>query len=196
MTAEYDVHRKSYKYSIDDWQLLVNLLHEYSEKLLDISRKLPNSQRESKLKNRKKINTIKNQLVIAFSIIIPLIFLVYKNPTWIDYAKNHPESMAALSGVFLAGLMHLAEKKEHKENILHDLFLNIELMEKDGRVISSRLESAIRLTIAIADQVEISLAKKLEMDLRINDASYALECYYAVSGEEPSAYQTEYKHSD
>jgi hypothetical protein len=192
MTAEYDVHRKSYKYTIDDWQLLVNLLHEYSEKLLDISRQLTNS----KIESRKKPKVVKYRLVIACSIIIPLLLLIYKNQDWIDYAKNHPESMSALLGVFIALFARFSLNKEKENEDTEKLFFRVELSEKDARVISSRLESAIRLTIAVADQVEISLAKKLEMDLRINDASYALECYYAVSGEEPSTYQTEYKYSN
>jgi hypothetical protein len=192
MTAEYDVHRKSYKYTIDDWQLLVNLLHEYSQKLLIISRQLTNS----KIESRKKPKVVKYRLVIACSIIISLLLLIYKNQNWIDYAKNHTESIASLLGVFVALLATLFLNEEKKNEDTEKLFFRVELSEKDARVISSRLESAIRLTIAVADQVEISLAKKLEMDLRINDASYALECYYAVSGEKPSTYQTEYKYSN
>jgi hypothetical protein len=52
MAAEYDVHRKSYKYGLDDWQLLVNILHEYSEKLLVISRQLSNNKRHDTSKTK------------------------------------------------------------------------------------------------------------------------------------------------
>jgi hypothetical protein len=49
MTAEYDVHRESYKYSIDDWQLLVNILHEYGDKLTDLSRKISIEKTDARL---------------------------------------------------------------------------------------------------------------------------------------------------
>jgi hypothetical protein len=47
-------------------------------------------------------------------------------------------------------------------------------------MIANRLESAMRLTVEVADQVEANLARKLELDLRIDDASSALEYYYSV----------------
>jgi hypothetical protein len=55
-----------------------------------------------------------------------------------------------------------------------------DLLERDARMIATRLESAMRLTVEIADQVETNLARKLELDLRIDDASSALEYYYSI----------------
>jgi hypothetical protein len=63
-----------------------------------------------------------------------------------------------------------------------DLDVPIYLVENDARTMYSRLESAIRLTITVSDQVEISLAKKLEMDLRIDEARSALQYYESVVG--------------
>jgi predicted GTPase len=67
---------------------------------------------------------------------------------------------------------------------IRDRKLNIVICGAAGtgksRMIANRLESAMRLTVEIADRVETNLARKLELDLRIDDASSALDYYYSV----------------
>jgi hypothetical protein len=196
MAAEYDVHRKSYKYGLDDWQLLVNILHEYSEKLLIISRQLS----KNKSSSQSKIDVFFSWIFL-FNLLLTFLFILADIASkmnaslpWREFMKNHSTTVTVILSVVTVILLILPQRKNNSWNIPSDHFFSLELIEKDARVMSSRLESAIRLTIAVADQVEISLAKKLEMDLRIDEASYALECYYYVSGEKPSTYQDNHKY--
>ncbi len=204
MAAEYDVHRKSYKYGLDDWQLLVNILHEYSEKLLIVSRQLSKNKRNNPLKIKGVLNfeNYRYPLINLLSF-FPLSFATVsvitlsfsamnRNLTWQGFATSSGATIIVT--IICITLLQLSQRKSNSWNISDDHYFSLELIEKDARVMSSRLESAIRLTIAVADQVEISLAKKLEMDLRIDEASYALECYYSVSGEKPSTYQENHKY--
>jgi hypothetical protein len=200
MTAEYDVHRKSYKYSFEDWQLLVNILHEYSEKLLSISRQLSKNEKNS---NSTGVNSkrIVMRILSIFSVVGIVLLTVYsynRDKTLLmisSYLVTAIVSMTFSTSLFIALNSSLIKiTRKNTENVSDNICFSPELIKKDARVMASRLESAIRLTITVADQIEISLAKKLEMDLRIDEASYALECYYSVSGEEPRTYQVEHKY--
>jgi hypothetical protein len=179
MTAEYDIYRKSYKYSIDDWQLLVNILHEYGDKLTSLSRKI------SIEKNRRKIesnNTKVRIRVVFFTALILVLSLVLFFLTTKSFQSTSGylfllSGMSSISCIAL-GVMVLIVFRDRKE----DFDVPIYLVETDARMMSSRLESAIRLTITVSDQVEISLAKKLEMDLRIDEARSALQYYDSVVG--------------
>jgi hypothetical protein len=51
----------------------------------------------------------------------------------------------------------------------------INLLYDDAGSIADKLEKVMRVTIEIQDQLEINLARKLELDLRIADAQSALE---------------------
>jgi hypothetical protein len=70
------------------------------------------------------------------------------------------------------------EKSKFSTNINK---IESDLRAKDARLVAGKLESVMSLTVEIANQVEINLARKLELDLRITDASYALEYYYSVA---------------
>jgi hypothetical protein len=68
-------------------------------------------------------------------------------------------------------------------SLIRDYFLpktEYVLLERNARMMAGRLESVIRLTVVITDQVETNLARKLELDSRVDEASYALEYYYSV----------------
>jgi hypothetical protein len=56
----------------------------------------------------------------------------------------------------------------------------INLLYDDAGSIADKLEKVMRVTIEIQDQLEINLARKLELDLRIADAQSALEYCYSV----------------
>jgi hypothetical protein len=51
---------------------------------------------------------------------------------------------------------------------------------KNARSIADSLEKVMRVTVEIQDQIETNIARKLELDCRIADASAALELYYSI----------------
>jgi hypothetical protein len=164
MTAEYDIHRKSYKYSIDDWQLLANILHEYTDKLVGLSRQLS-----------KKKNAIYFRPLTILSIEALLLATAYNlaGQAIIQFISS-PIFVVIVSNIVVVNTRELIFGKDTKDLIRS--------LEKNASLMSFRLESAIKLTIAVSDQVEISLAKKLEMDLHIDEAISALDYYYSVVG--------------
>lgn len=178
MVAEYDIHRKSYKYGSEDWQLLVKILHDYSDKLMNLSHKL------SKEKNSYKFSKITapfTELLLTTLIIFVILFggtfsLISLN------VKNDASQAAAIAIATLAAATTIAVLLFTSMDISRSKRLTLKHLEKEARVLSSRLESTLILTISVADQVEISLAKKLEMDLYIDESSSALEYYHLISG--------------
>jgi uncharacterized protein YjbI with pentapeptide repeats len=177
MVAEYDIHRKSYKYGAEDWQLLVNILHDYSEKLVDLSHQL--SKEKNSYKLRVSTTLFMRLVLISLILSVLIIGLVSTYETVFFYYSLSRILITFLGLIFLiAGIIKILYDFTNKSNYLN---LTFKQLEKDNRVLASRLESALRLTISVADQVEISLAKKLEMDLYIDEASSALEYYYLIS---------------
>ncbi len=186
MTAEYDITRKSYKYSIDDWQLLVNILHEYGDKLTSLSRRISMEKNRPGIEFRTlmlRIRAIVYITLFLLSLLIAL-FLVKRKYLLADAITGSIDVGSMSFYIFYAMIIPacliivVILTKNRKE----DTDIPINLIEGDAIMMSSRLESAIRLTIAVSDQVEISLAKKLEMDLRIDEAKSALDYYYSVVG--------------
>lgn len=196
MSASQDASQKFHKYDSDDRQLLVGLLHEYSDKLIETSREVA--------RTRAKISAIETTIVLpAFILSWSFSYLLFR--VIISYVKTDRELNSfstnlyfALSNesillstllcstfILLPGVLFFL----NKSNMLnffyftsHDRLRKIEndLLERDARMIANRLESAMRLTVEVADRAETNLARKLELDLRIDDASSALEYYYSV----------------
>jgi hypothetical protein len=179
MTAEYDIHRKSYKYSTEDWQLLVNILHEYGDKLTNLSRKISIEKYRVELSRSRRISIA----ILALAISIGIFILPYPDIFFLAQKLFTANAATYLYAIIIVSILVLSsstifERRQKRRKT--DIPLNV--LEQDAQLLSSRLESAIRLTIAVSDQVEISLARKLEMDLRIDEAASALEYYYSVVG--------------
>jgi Pentapeptide repeats (9 copies) len=189
MVAEYDIHRKSYKYGSEDWQLLVNILHDYSDKLMSLSHKLA---KEENLYKFRRITSPLTELLLTTLIVIVILFGGVYSLISVNIKNDISQaiaiiiatlSAAATIAVLLFTLMSISRREK----------LILKHIEKDARVLSSRLESALRLTISVADQVEISLAKKLEMDLYIDESSSALEYYHLISDSKTKYKSAKYK---
>jgi hypothetical protein len=215
MTINHDNPKKIHPYNSDDRQLLVNLLHEYSDKLVAMSREIV----------RARVKTSSNRWAtkmplfwLLFCISSSLLFWVYLlsldnsdslpnesrnfivkmiyfwNYFPVGFIINVSLTSVLLFGIifsFLNGLFQYNIISSHNDDrdslLLMDTKIEDTLKKKDAQMLASRLESTMRLTVEIADQVESNLARKLELDLRIADASYALEYYYSVIGLQPKS---------
>jgi hypothetical protein len=199
MSIEQDNPKVVHKYDSDDRQVLVDLLHEYAEKLVDMSREMIIAGNQEKQKTSPSI-----LLMIMVSICISYLFWCFV----------HASASAALDGRFVLGKM-LTERFLSNESVTSILCTAIplfsfmycfygavvtegrtsrnrknsqvikiesDLREKDAQLIAGKLESVMRLTVEVTNQVETNLARKLELDLRLTDASYALEYYHSVAG--------------
>jgi hypothetical protein len=194
MSTNQDSSQRFHEYDSDDRQLLVGLLHEYSEKLIETSREVA---------RKRGTTSKKGELIILSSAIVfsyALSSLLLK--TLVVFVKADEETgffrtaYKILSDswsiiVFCSTIVLLPFVLSYfiRANLFasfefsnYDRLLKTEndLLEKDARMIADRLESAMRLTVEIADQVETNLARKLELDLRLDDASSALDYYYSV----------------
>jgi hypothetical protein len=179
MTAEYDITRKSYKYSIDDWQLLVNILREYGDKLTGLSQKISIEKNRYRVESSSARARIRVVLYTALFLVSSLVLFVLTTKSFLT-TDRHFLLLYTTFGVFCLAISTMLsivfrDRREDSDTPIY-------LIEMAASRISSRLESAIRLTITVSDQVEISLAKKLEMDLRIDEARSALDYYYSVVG--------------
>jgi hypothetical protein len=180
MTAEYDIHRKSYKYSIDDWQILVNILREYGDKLMNLSRQMSAERNKPSgefVIMRSKFKAAIFAATFTTSLFFSLFLLSRKSFTTMNVTELLYAFFIIIVPILVLTFPIIFEKTRQVDTCIPFI-----LLEQDAQLLSSRLESAIRLTIAVSDQVEISLAKKLEMDLRIDEAKSALEYYYSVVG--------------
>jgi hypothetical protein len=175
MSASQDSSQKFYEYDSDDRQLLVGLLHEYSEKLVEASRKIARSRTNEKVKKTSLY------LFIGFFLcsLMPLFSCVKTN----GFLNRDSLVIILLSNAALILTLLITLNSYKASNWISTSWLKeVEsaLLEKDAKMIANRLESAMRLTVEIADRVETNLARKLELDLRIDDAASALEYYYSV----------------
>jgi hypothetical protein len=155
MVAEYDIHRKSYKYGPEDWQLLVNVLHEHSEKLVVLSNQLLKEKNDYKF--RKIISPFFELLLTIFIIAV---FLVGGTLISVNVNINNLPQALTISAVCLPSIIILIVSLLTSMSRSRYKRLTLKQLEKDARVLASRLESALRLMVSVADQVEISLAKK------------------------------------
>jgi hypothetical protein len=71
-------------------------------------------------------------------------------------------------------------KSNTRRTLPKKIVRSIYLLNRDARLIADKLEKVMRVTIEIQDKIEINLARKLELDLRIADAQSALEYYYSI----------------
>jgi hypothetical protein len=182
MSTSQDPSQKFHQYDSDDRQLLVGLLHEYSDKLVKASREIARNKTNTKEANKSlylllgasgSFSYLFWQLFLArnnFNGDTSLYFVVSNNLFLVILATS-VLIFLFLSLFFPKSLMYSFLSFGEGENYL---------LEKDARMIANRLESAMKLTVEIADRVETNLARKLELDLRIDDASSALEYYYSV----------------
>jgi hypothetical protein len=182
MSTSQDPSQKFHQYDSDDRQLLVGLLHEYSDKLVKASREIARNRTNTKEANKSlylllgasgSFSYLFWQLFLArnnFNGDTSLYFVVSNNLFLVILATS-VLIFLFLSLFFPKSLMYSFLSFGEGENYL---------LEKDARMIANRLESAMKLTVEIADRVETNLARKLELDLRIDDASSALEYYYSV----------------
>jgi uncharacterized membrane protein YdbT with pleckstrin-like domain len=201
MSISQDPSQKFHQYDSDDRQLLVELLHEYSGKLVKVSREVALKRGST----NKKAELIILSSAIVFSYALSSLFL----KTLVVFVKADQGI-----GFFVAAYRILSDSWSIivlcntivflpfvfsffiRVNLFaffefsnYDRLLKTEndLLEEDARLIANRLESAMRLTLEIADRVETNLARKLELDLRIGDASSALDYYYSVVNSKPKS---------
>lgn len=214
--------RKSYRYTTEDWQILINILRRYSTELKSLAQQvlIAKSRKKSILQpvithfRFMRIylsNSSEKEMIILYVILLVMVLLllllvlvtIYPPFTFefakiilitSDGIKEFASVIVFLISVCLGG-MYILEYSAYSSISLRtsgrnsrDLF-RLELLEKDARVMSTRLESAVRLTITASDQLEISLAKKLEMDLLVDEAISALEYYHTEVGDEKKAYK-------
>jgi hypothetical protein len=188
----YTTRPKFYKYESEDRQLLVDLLHEYSEKLMSVASKLEIKNQQSS--NRSKFAIFSIEILFGvfsaigfFSVTFGFIFFgvfVYSraqslfsgNLDSTDLLISLPLLLVSLGIFLVSGKAAAADI----ENIPGRIDRNIYLLSRDARLIADKLEKVMRVTIEIQDKIEVNLARKLELDLRIVDAQSALEYYYSI----------------
>lgn len=178
MSASQDASQKFHQYDSDDRQLLVGLLHEYSDKLVEASREV------ARKRTIKKGANIFLYLLLGFSLSLSYLFwqLFLARMKSIDDISLYltVSENLFLTVLFTSVLIFTILLFCFSNLVLPSGGAEHDLLERDARMIANRLESAVRLTVEVADQVETNLARKLELDLRIDDASSALEYYYSV----------------
>lgn len=186
-----------YKYESEDRQLLVNLLHEYSEKLLQISQELAvkKQQRSEQAQIYKLIDKIFEiafyigaRLLALGALVIFSLYLVFRYHLFVSNQLKPFGSDDLIIILFSLWLFivpsfilfQLSKVNTNTTKMPTKTVRMIGLLEEDTRSIADKLEKVMRVTIEIQDQIEVNLARKLELDLRIGDAQSALEYYYSV----------------
>ncbi len=203
MTANQDIYQKFREYDSDDRQILIELLHEYSQRLLTASRIL--AHHGSTIDRKEWLEKIISSplFILLFCVSLSYLFWaflfgLYDVPPLSDnsphsYYKSidfHVKALCSSVVLFPVILIFFLKSQffySFFQANLNDKSKKIEadLLERDARMTASQLESAMRLTVEIADQVETNLARKLELDLRVSDASHSLEYYYSVVSSRP-----------
>jgi hypothetical protein len=165
-----------YKYDSNDRKILVDLLQEYSTKLITICDNL------FAAKNIQKSYfyfILLSSFLIVFYIVKTRIdeiyyglqidrlwlinFFLSTSTTLIIFALTI--KISSLSPFFKPYARSITQKR---------------LLERDASIIAGKLEKVIQVTIEIQDQIETNLSRKLELDLRVADAQSALDYYYSV----------------
>jgi hypothetical protein len=184
-----------YKYDSNDRQLLVDLLHEYSDKLIQSAKDLELTER--RVNKQARINNLLTTILdvssygIAISLgLISLLLLIvnlisaYQSNSLIKFGSTYIAGLTASFIFMLSAVILIAVSKINKSvktnEIPRQTLRTINLLHEDARSNADKLEKVMRVTIEIQDQLEINLARKLELDLRISDAQSALEYYYSV----------------
>jgi hypothetical protein len=199
MGADQDNPKVFHKYDSDDRQILVDLLHEYSEKLVSMSRGIilndDQGNRKSEF-NSFAIFTL--ALSICISYLLWNFFQAFEeannklgNIIFLMLHWNFLSSQSFINILCTAAPLfafmywrlsiHMGYGLKARRNDYFDE-MELNLQEKETQMIAGKLESVMRLTVEVTNQVETNLARKLELDLRLADASYALEFYYSIVG--------------
>jgi hypothetical protein len=168
---------------LGDRDLLVLLLHEYSDKLIDMSRSLLRNQ---SIVVRERIDMSFYFLYILISCsFAALVFgafpslddrLLNQFPTINIGAIRFLTMVIAFIFVSFKLFSIVAKSSEYRERQIDS-----NLLERNARLIANQLESAMRLAVGISDQAEVNVIKRLEWDLRLTYAFRALEYYYSVT---------------
>jgi hypothetical protein len=172
--------RNSYRYGPEDWQVLTGILREYSAKLIELFKNIL----RLKARARRQVSYVAAFILAAFTpLIMSILALFYsEHLEEIFLSKFNTEArsyiiLACLIWIFLCFFVAIdLEFFTLKRNSDYSSVT----INQDTRLMASRLESAVKLTVTVSDQVELSLAKKLEMDLLIDEATSALQYYYSV----------------
>jgi hypothetical protein len=201
MSIEQDNPKVVHKYDSDDRQILVDLLHEYSEKLVGMSRRIILNGDQSKRKSEFNLFVIFTLVLsVCISYLLWNFFQAFeesmttipsRNIVFLMLHWNFLSSQSFISILCTAALLFALMywklsiymgygPKARRDYYLDEMELN--LQEKDAQMIAGKLESVMRLTVEVTNQVETNLARKLELDLRLADASYALEYYHSIVG--------------
>jgi hypothetical protein len=191
MSTNQESSQQFHEYNSDDRQLLVELLHEYSEKLVETSREI-----ERKRSKKGELIILSFAIIFSYalsSLLLKTLVVFVKADEKAGFFRTADTILSSSWSIivfcntillfpFVLSYFTRANLFGSFEFSNFDKLLKTEnnLLEKEARMIANRLESAIRLTVEIADRVETNLARKLELDLRIDDASSALDYYYSV----------------
>jgi hypothetical protein len=199
ISAEQDNPKVVHKYDSDDRQVLVDLLHEYSEKLVTMSRRIILNGDQSKRKSEFNLFAIFTLVLsVCISYLLWNFFQAFeesvttsRNMVFLMLHWNFLSSQSFINILCTAALLFALMywrlsiymgygPKARQDYYFDEMELN--LQEKDAQMIAGKLESVMRLTVEVTNQVETNLARKLELDLRLADASYALEYYHSIVG--------------
>jgi hypothetical protein len=106
-------------------------------------------------------------------------------PKYLPYNSNDRQILVDLTIEYstkVIAICNLELKERSLFRILVGVFNRKGSLErsKNARAIADRLEKVMRVTIEIQEQLETNIARKLELDCRIADASAALELYYSI----------------
>jgi hypothetical protein len=194
MSTNQDSSERFHEYDSDDRQLLVGLLHEYSEKLIETSREV--ARKRGATSKKGELIILSSAIVFSYalsSLLLKTLVVFVKADEEIGFFRTAYKILSDSWSIivfcntivllpFVLSYFIRANLFASFEFSNYDRLLKTEndLLEKDARMIADRLESAMRLTVEIADQVETNLARKLELDLRLDDASSALDYYYSI----------------
>ncbi len=184
MSISQDPSQKFHQYDSDDRQLLVGLLHEYSDKLVEASRTVARTRGGNKRVEQDiwLLLFFPAFFSYCFSWLLLKILEIYlkanhelgkfSGDLYLNLMLNWSETIYCSTSVLCCLILLFLMKN----NLFNSFYFNdhyrlrkieSDLLERDARMIAARLESAMRLTVEIADRVETNLARKLELELRI-----------------------------
>lgn len=181
-----------YKLDSEDRQLLVDLLHEYSDKLILISQELEIKEQQAEYRSKlseflETIFKISMYITGFFLVIMCLLTLVLFFASKYQIFISGNFDLAAITTIFslftiaiLTSLFLLQLSRTNVQTLPKKIVRTIYLLKRDARIIADRLEKVMRIIIEIQDRIEINIARKLELELRITDAQSALEYYYSI----------------
>jgi hypothetical protein len=178
MSASQDASQKFHQYNSDDRQLLIGLLHEYSDKLVESSRTVARIRGSQKREEKDRWLPLLSSAFFSygFSRLILYVFETYLEANkdssrffrglYLDLMLNWFQVLFSITFILFCLVLLFVMK-----NIFFNFFyfndhcrlrkIENDLLERDARMIANRLESAMRLTVEISDRVETNLARKL-----------------------------------